>query len=66
MRQLHKNLKSRVRNRYQGSSDEGMATVEYALVTVGAAALAAVLVAIIKSSQVRDALWGIISSALGG
>lgn len=46
--------------------DHGMATAEYAMVTVAAAAFAAVLIAIIKSQTVRDMLTGIIRSALGG
>ena len=45
-------------------SDEGAATVEYALVTVAAAALAAVLVALMRSPEVRDMLFGVISDAL--
>jgi len=47
-------------------SDDGMATAEYAMVTVAAAAFAAVLIAIIKSTTVRNLLTGIIRSALGG
>lgn len=47
-------------------SDEGMATVEYALVTVAAAAFAAVLIAIIKSPEVRQALASVVSGALTG
>ena len=46
--------------------DEGMATVEYALVTVAAAAFAAVLIAIVKSPEVRSALASLESQALGG
>lgn len=46
--------------------DEGMATVEYALVTVAAAAFAAVLIAIVKSPEVRSALASLVSQALGG
>lgn len=46
--------------------DEGMATVEYALVTVAAAAFAAVLIAIVKSPEVRSALASIVSQALSG
>lgn len=48
------------------SSDEGMATIEYALVTVAAAAFAAVLIAVVKSSEVRSAIAGIIGGALSG
>ncbi len=46
--------------------DKGMATAEYALVTVAAAAFAGVLIALVKSSAVRDLLAGIFTSALGG
>jgi len=46
--------------------DDGMATVEYAMVTVAAAAFAGVLIVLIKSAAVRDLLMGIIKSALGG
>ena len=46
--------------------EEGMATVEYALVTVAAAAFAAVLIAIVKSPEVRSALASLVSQALSG
>lgn len=45
--------------------ERGSATTEYALVTVAAASLAAVLVAIVKSPEVRQMLLGLVSSALG-
>lgn len=45
--------------------DEGAATVEYALVTVAAAGFAAVLVALVRSPEVRDMLFGVIADALG-
>ncbi|WP_236683085.1 DUF4244 domain-containing protein [Demequina globuliformis] len=45
--------------------DEGMATTEYALVTVAAAAFAGLLIAIIKSEEVRGMLLGVIRSAFG-
>jgi len=47
-------------------SDDGMATAEYALVTVAAAAFAGVLITLVKSKAVRDLLAGIFTSALGG
>lgn len=47
------------------ADDEGMATTEYALVTVAAAAFAGVLIALIRSSEVRELLAGIVRSALG-
>ena len=48
------------------SDEAGMATVEYALVTVAAAAMAAVLIAVVKSDQVREAIASIVSQALSG
>jgi hypothetical protein len=47
------------------AGDTGMATAEYALVTVAAAAFAAVLLAIVRSDAVRSALTGVFTSALG-
>ncbi|WP_082100369.1 DUF4244 domain-containing protein [Demequina maris] len=44
---------------------EGMATVEYALVTVAAAGFAGLLVVILKSDEVRGLLLGILRGALG-
>jgi hypothetical protein len=52
--------------RCEGRRDDGMATVEYALVTIAAAAFAAVLIAIIKSPEVRSALASLVSGALAG
>jgi len=46
--------------------DDGMATIEYALVTVAAAAFAAVLIAVVKSPEVRSAIANIIGGALSG
>lgn len=57
-----KRLSARLRAR----DESGMATVEYALVTVAAAAFAAVLIAIIKSPEVRSALASLVTQALGG
>lgn len=45
--------------------DEGMATTEYALVTVAAAAFAGVLIALVRSEEVRELLAGILRSAFG-
>ncbi len=53
-------------NRRWARDDEGMATVEYALVTVAAAAFAAVLIAIVKSPEVRSALASLVTQALSG
>ncbi len=46
--------------------DQGMATVEYAMVTIAAAAFAGVLIALIRSPEVREALSNIVGQALGG
>ena len=53
-------------NWFRARGEEGMATVEYALVTVAAAAFAAVLIAIIKSPEVRSALASLVGRALSG
>lgn len=47
------------------ADDRGMATTEYALVTVAAAGFAGVLAVLLKSEQVRELLLGIVTSALG-
>jgi len=52
--------------RLEARDESGMATVEYALVTVAAAAFAAVLIAIVKSPEVRSALSSIVTQALSG
>lgn len=44
--------------------EDGMATAEYAIATVAAAAFAGLLIAIIRSEEIREALAGIIRSAL--
>lgn len=46
--------------------DEGMATAEYALVTVAAAGFAGLLIVLLKSPEVRELLMGIVQGALGG
>ncbi|WP_084622436.1 DUF4244 domain-containing protein [Demequina oxidasica] len=46
--------------------DRGMATAEYALVTVAAAGFAGLLIVLLKSSEVRELLMGIIQGALAG
>ncbi|QGU03006.1 hypothetical protein CKALI_10780 [Corynebacterium kalinowskii] len=45
-------------------NDEGMSTIEYAMGSLGAAALAGALYLVVKSQQVSQALQGILSSAL--
>jgi len=42
----------------------GMTTAEYAVGTLAACAFAAVLMAVVRSGAVRDALTGLITSAL--
>lgn len=51
---------------FDPTDDQGMATVEYALVTVAAAGFAGLLIVLLKSSEVRDLLMGIVQGALGG
>lgn len=46
-------------------NDDGMATTEYALVTVAAAGFAGLLVVLLRSEEVRELLFGIVRSALG-
>jgi len=55
-------LTSRFRDRL--TDDSGMSTIEYALGSVAAAALAAVLYGVINASAVVDAIEGIITGAL--
>lgn len=57
-------INNRVGKRVARGHDEGMATVEYALVTVAAAAFAAVLIAVVKSPEVRSAIASIVGQAL--
>ena len=45
-------------------SDAGMATAEYAIVTVAAAGFAGLLLVILRSDEVRGLLLGIVRSAL--
>lgn len=52
--------------RQRDYDDEGMATVEYALVTVAAAGFAGLLIVLLKSTEVRGLLMGILERALGG
>jgi hypothetical protein len=44
--------------------DAGMATAEYAIATLAACGFAALLVIILRSDGVRDALMGVINKAL--
>lgn len=54
-----------MRRRRGWGGDGGSATTEYALVTLAAAGFAGLLVALLKSDQVRGWLVGLIGSALG-
>lgn len=46
-------------------AEAGMATAEYAIVTLAAVAFAGLLLAIFRGGQVRDMLLSIITEALG-
>jgi hypothetical protein len=54
----------RVRRALMMRDDAGMATAEYALVTVAAAGLAGLLIVILRSAEVRGLLLGLIRGAL--
>jgi len=54
----------RVRRAHADRRDAGMATAEYAIVTVAAAGLAGLLVVILRSPEVRGLLLGLIRGAL--
>ena len=56
---------SRWRRIHNFRDDQGMATTEYALVTVAAAAFAGVLIVLVRSEEVRELLAGILRSAFG-
>jgi len=46
--------------------DAGMATAEYAIVTLAAAGFAGLLAVILRSPEVREAITGLIRGALSG
>lgn len=48
-----------------GAREAGMSTAEYAIGTLAACTFAALLIAIIKSPAIRNALSGLITTALG-
>ena len=54
-----------VRRPLRAGRDTGMATSEYALVTVAACAFAAVLYAVLTSSEIRGFLTRLVVDALG-
>ena len=45
-------------------ADAGMTTAEYCVGTLAACAFAAVLMAVVRSGAIKDALTGLITSAL--
>ena len=56
---------SEMRERVTGTArDAGMATAEYAIATLAAVGFAGLLVVILKSSEVKSLLTGIIKQAL--
>lgn len=57
---MHKAIRRRLQ------ADEGMATAEYAMVTVAAAGLGGMLIKLLTSSTVRDFLWGLVTTAVSG
>ncbi|MDY6050726.1 MAG: DUF4244 domain-containing protein [Corynebacterium sp.] len=59
-------LSAHVRARYEAivHNDEGMTTIEYALGTLAAAALAGVLYAVVHSGGVQSAIDGLFTRAL--
>jgi len=54
----------RLRAHLRRSADAGMATAEYAIVTVAAVGFAGLLVLILRSDEVRQLLFGIVRGAL--
>lgn len=48
------------------SGEEGMATAEYAIVTLAAAGFAGLLAVVLRSPEVREAIMAIIRGALSG
>ncbi len=55
---------ARLRGRMTGPSDAGMATAEYAIVTIAAVGFGGLLITILASAEVRGALLGLIRGAL--
>lgn len=52
------------REQLVGRAQAGMTTAEYAVGTLAACAFAAVLMAVVRSGSIKDALTGLITSAL--
>lgn len=68
MKRKYAELKSRLilaANGIDWDEDEGSQTAEYAMVALAAAAFAGMLIAIFKSGELKEVLFGIISRALG-
>jgi hypothetical protein len=59
-------VSSVARQRIRTVGDVGMATAEYAVVTLAACGFAGLLVALLRSDAVRELLLGIIRRALAG
>lgn len=60
-------LAARARENLRGNlrdAEAGMATAEYAIVTIAAVAFAGLLIAIFKSTKVKGILFGLIERAL--
>lgn len=65
LRPLHAAAQRAVRETIRlGRDNQGLSTIEYAMGTLAAAALAAVLYMVVNSSAVTDAIQGIITDAL--
>ena len=62
-RRLWQTLMGR-REQLRGRAQAGMTTAEYAVGTLAACAFAAVLMAVVRSGAIKDALTGLITSAL--
>lgn len=63
MRNLTHDLTRRLRSRLR--SDAGMNTAEYAVGTLAAVAFAGILLSVLTSDRIRDALQAIVERALG-
>lgn len=64
LRGLARWVGARLRALRSGSRDAGMATAEYAIATLAAVGFAGLLVAILRSDEVRGLLLGIVRRAL--
>ncbi|OZB48756.1 MAG: hypothetical protein B7X40_06445 [Cellulomonas sp. 14-74-6] len=64
LRGFARRVVARVRALRSGARDAGMATAEYAIATLAAVGFAGLLVAILRSDEVRGLLLGIVRRAL--